>query len=208
LPESRTLRGRTLQRAAPTIAVLALALGACALSPPPVDAPAAAEADTVVGKHFWEVVSFPSGPPCPAPTSLTCSAAGQGFTVEAVEIASASGNVFVRVRLDDGSEGYLPYVVGTSHIAWSSQDPASAERARTARLEAINAKMARMEQEYCTGGALQIGMTKRQAVRAWCFPDRATSTQTAKGTREEWVYAHRGTLYFKDDRLIEIRRLE
>jgi hypothetical protein len=188
-------------------AFLAPALAACGVPQAPPDTAAAAEARALVGKHFWETVSFPSTAPCRAPVSLTCSAAGQGFTVEGVT-AGPGGMTYVRARLDDGSEGYLPYVVGTSRIAWSSQSPASAERVQQAELEAAIAGLASMQREYCTGGPLRIGMSEREAVRAWCFPDRTTSTETAKGTRDEWVYKERGTLTFKDGRLVEIRRVD
>jgi hypothetical protein len=191
----------------PASALLALALAACLPQLPP-DTAAEAEAAGLVGKHFWEVVSFPLAATCRAPVSVTCSATGQGFTVEEATLGTG-GMVFVRVRLDDGSEAYLPYVVGTSRIAWSSENPASAERVRQTQLEAITAELARMQQEYCTGDRpLRIGMSEREAMRAWCFPDHTTSTETVKGTRDEWVYKERGTLTFKDGRLIEIRRAD
>jgi hypothetical protein len=115
---------------------------------------------------------------------------------------------YVRVRFDDGSEGYLPYIVGTSRIAWTSENPAAAAKTQQALLGAVGAAIVAMRREYCTGGPLRIGMSEREAVRAWCFPDRATYTETAKGTRDEWVYKERGTLTFKDGRLVEIRRVD
>lgn len=197
-----------MKRAAATIAFLPMVLMACAAAPAPPDDPAAAvEAATAVGKHFWETLSVPLGEPCRRPISPACSAAGQGFTVAGV-VTGQNGEVFVRVRFDDGSEGYLPYAVGTAAIAWSNADPQAAERARLARLAAIRAAIAKMEEEYCSGGTLRLGMTRQEAVRAWCFPDHVRSTQTRKGTREEWIYPQRGTLYFDGDRLVEIRRLD
>jgi hypothetical protein len=168
------------------------------------------EANSLIGKHFWEPAFTSFGELCRTPEPYKpCSAQGQGFTI--VDIEAAADPLIptiVRVRFDDGTEGYLPYHLGTEKFEWVTEDPEAADRARQAKLDALRADMARMERENCTGGALRIGMTRQQAVQAWCFPDHTNSTQTAHGTQEQWVYPGRGYLYFEGDRLTGIQRFQ
>jgi hypothetical protein len=58
----------------------------------------------------------------------------------------------------------------------------------------------------CAAGHPAIGMSELEAMEEWCFPDHINTTQTASGTREQWVYPNRGYLYFENGRLVAIQR--
>lgn len=65
-------------------------------------------------------------------------------------------------------------------------------------------------EKKCAAGKPEIGMTKDEAVKAWCQPWRVNTDQTAFGVREQWVYGEegytRGYLYFENGRLVAIQR--
>lgn len=60
------------------------------------------------------------------------------------------------------------------------------------------------------GGPLdlpEIGMTADRVRKTrWGAPDSINSTTTARGTSEQWVYKHRGYLYFNNDVLTSIQQ--
>jgi hypothetical protein len=76
----------------------------------------------------------------------------------------------------------------------------------------------------CTGGTLHIGDDKTAAIRAWCYPLKINTTETASGTHEQWVYPadqmsighsprecvmcrpYAGYLYFENGRLTAIQQ--
>jgi hypothetical protein len=156
-----------------------------------------AEAASRVGKHYW--VRLP-GSLCPAPIHRDCVTREEGgFTVEeATEGGGLLGGAWVRVRFDDGAQGYMEYLPPV--VSW-------ADRAGLSRKE-LERGMAQIKAEYCTGGiSLRIGMSEDEATRAWCFPDHVNTTQTARGTHEQWVYSERGYLYFDNGRLTAIQRV-
>jgi hypothetical protein len=39
----------------------------------------------------------------------------------------------------------------------------------------------------CTDGTLHIGDDETAAIRAWCYPLKINTTETASGTHEQWV---------------------
>jgi hypothetical protein len=53
---------------------------------------------------------------------------------------------------------------------------------------------------------LTIGMSEVDAMGGLGIPDHVNTTQTAKGTREQWVYPDIGYLYFADGKLVAIQR--
>jgi hypothetical protein len=65
-------------------------------------------------------------------------------------------------------------------------------------------------EKKCAAGKPEIGMTKDEAVRAWCQPWTINTTETTAAVREQWVYGRsdyiRGYLYFENGRLVAIQR--
>jgi hypothetical protein len=58
----------------------------------------------------------------------------------------------------------------------------------------------------CTDGlTLRIGMSTQDALHAGCSPAHVNTTQTARGTLEQWVYSD-GYVFFDNDRLTTIQR--
>ena len=181
---------------------LAALLGGCAqpellnAPPSPIKKEFLAEAGSRLGKHYW--IRLPDSL-CPAPTLRgDCVTRSEGgFTVE--EVTQGSGLLaWVRVRFDNGAQGYMDYL---PPVSWADRAGLS--------LKELERDMARIKSEYCTGGiTLRLGMSEEDATRAWCFPDHVNSTETARGTREQWVYSGRGYLYFDNERLTSIQRVE
>ena len=62
------------------------------------------------------------------------------------------------------------------------------------------------EEAKCAAGKPKIGMTKAEAFKTWCEPWTVNTTETAGGTREQWVYKDRGYLYFENGVLVAIQR--
>ena len=181
---------------------LAALLGGCAqpellnAPPSPIKKEFLAEAGSRLGKHYW--IRLPDSL-CPAPILRgDCVTRSEGgFTVE--EATQGSGLLaWVRVRFDNGAQGYMDYL---PPVSWADRAGLS--------LKELERDMARIKSEYCTGGiTLRLGMSEEDATRAWCFPDHVNSTETARGTREQWVYSGRGYLYFDNERLTSIQRVE
>ena len=57
-----------------------------------------------------------------------------------------------------------------------------------------------------TEAHLAIGASALDAMGKWGFPDHINTTETAHGTREQWMYADLGYLYFENGRLVAIQR--
>lgn len=94
---------------------------------------------------------------------------------------------------------------------WAEEDVRQKKRdaefaAYMRRSQAQQAEMRTLRAKVCNGGALRIGNSEIEAIHAWCYPDHRNTTETAHGTREQWVYPDRGYLYFEDGRLVAIQR--
>jgi hypothetical protein len=59
----------------------------------------------------------------------------------------------------------------------------------------------------CAARTPVIGMTKdEELTKGWCGKHRVNTTETAAGTREQWVFPDLGYLYFENSRLVTIQR--
>jgi hypothetical protein len=181
---------------------------------------------TIIGRHLWTTITGYLNP-CP---NVACSLysdgvsgpgdllnPGTGFTVLGAIDGPHGITTFAQVRLDDGRAGFL--LPGR----WSTEDPKitmdhfrAGLQHGTAKIDAeFAAKRAEIaaywdHEKICAAGKPEIGMTKDEAVKAWCQPWHINTDQTAFGVREQWVYGRsdyiRGYLYFENGRLVAIQR--
>jgi hypothetical protein len=140
---------------------------------------------------------------------------GTGFTVIGVAAADPVFT-FAQVRLDDGRVGFLlpfewntedPKVTAARFSAKLQREQDKSEAEFAARRAEDDARQARWR-EKCAAGKPEIGMTRAEVIKVWCQPWAVNATETALGTREQWVYRHpdRGYLYFEDGRRVAIQR--
>ena len=117
------------------------------------------------------------------------------------------------VRRNDGLTGYALFSNvwkdADEHERQTREFMAGVDR----RITEIHAQFEKQRQEHeafveherqCAAGKLWIGMTREEACRAWCQPYTINTTETASGTREQWVYRYRGQYLYFDNGLLGV----
>lgn len=107
---------------------------------------------------------------------------------------------------EEGESGKLDL-----HVAPSDAENARRLEAERQRREIDRAKEERAQrlEDAVRRREVMLGMSKRQAERAWGEPDRINPTTSRQGHREQWVYRRAGGrsqyLYFENGELVTIQ---
>jgi hypothetical protein len=201
------------------IAAIAICSGTCA-----VDARnwTVDQIRALIGQHFWPKsrtnMDICQKPEWPCPLSPGYFGKRQGFTVLGFVPGPYGIWAYAQIRADDGTTGLLRF--SDPDTEWETEDSQARElrelNERLARFRAesdarlkkslaeINANSER--ERKCAAGKPVIGMSKTEALKVWCEPSNVNTTETAGGTREQWVFKDRGYLYFENGVLVAIQR--
>ena len=79
---------------------------------------------------------------------------------------------------------------------------AQSERSRTIRAKGWSPEITKM----VLAGQVQIGMTGEMVRSSWGKPTRVNTTNTARGTREQWVYGTGQYVYLENGRVTAIQQ--